>query len=1653
MQCAQQTFCSSMQGWQPCQLVRQQGANGKPCQGHLGLGNPMIPTIFNGKACTCHGCWATSGKYVPQAMQQELQECCLLSDVDICKIKNLCSKEWGTATDFNNDWLDLWLPCSLKKCTLARQGYSGWTWFEPGGASISQQLQHQLQMDSSVDAAVRLRLASWPAGSNEWYLWDHQGSGLLLGHLAWAIRSKQSGLVSCSHSSCMGRNHLVVGTFHLLCHQARWNWLNHQREDLPIEASPGLGDKTLSSLMDSSVLESVASVWDWLNLWNYGQWWQVPWTSLHLLMANWGVWWVRVRIASLSLAHNLQCFALNILTHVMGSPFQRMLTSMQMWFLTSFLVFRAEYCGWSGLWMSWFDLWVMAHGLCQHACECCSFLCACVLGPMFVGTVFWHSSFMLTNQNEHILSLDCICHKVPWCFQQDLWTKFCHACINLFKPKCRHYFLMLVQAMGHLPHTVFWMWSEGFDHNLDVHDAMNLSNQPIDLFAGCELFKANPRGKQLKSQNLNHLINETETSSQKTWSTGSQATETHISAVFIVCPLQHPSCQLLILFLLLTASCAAPHAWKSLTLTMRQTALWCLSAMMMWDQLRVPVIRVRVCVISPTFVGSSEICCGNHLNNLWWFCPRQKCDSGKSEKQQTELAISGLSKPHGHVNMAESPSLLTRFKVWLRGQSMESSSKKSVRLPMFDGMHENFQVWWMQFCAFAMVHKFSAALMSGGEADSPQKESDIIDMSADVGKSQAAAKKCNADCNCWLHDGLCKWGIDGLDEQSQNSWLARRAGTFGGKQIEKEVSTGWHDFACWAVTDAEWSVMRQGRPSNFVWWRWLPLQLFNADQHLSQHGCAICFLFQLSRRQEQFSCSNPIGLENAHNPQPPINSSFQPSSVGSDVVVGPVESPCWSVIRVRVCMTSPTFVGSNEIGCGNCLDDLQFCQDENVTWTCKQTELTILQHFNFGTMWTMQHMNTLESPSLLTCFKAWLRGWSMESLSEKSVQLPTFDGMHKNFQAWWMWFVAHATVCNFSAVSASGGEVDSLQKESDIIDLIAMLESCKWQWRGTMWLWLPISWWPLWARHWWAWWTKPKQVTGPVGWCIWSSSDWKKFQPMDTISCVKSWQMLNEASMKSETDSATLFEQLSNVENEHDADMRKIDEEDKIAVILTVAPKEHQAVSTIEQRSKGATLPMSDLEEAMYQHWQQIKKHCEDEEENDDEHDEKIKDANHCLNLDLNSEVRKGNENDNNALNDGNNEEDDKDSDDDEKEEARMTTGSRQKVHVPMRLIEEIGMMAFDWKIMCAEAEMKHDVTMHAFWNGKIERGELACAGTDFVNSKELHMMKCDNNSNLFAKNLDGPAFEKHTAVHCGADECLKHVDSDSQGKGVSSNVVGPVESPCWPVIRVRVCVTSLTFVGSNEIGCGNHLDDLWFCQDKNMTQVWEQTELMILQHCNFQDNVNHAVHRHAAGVSKPSDIVTMMRCHLWSIQGVSATAINKLSLLLSRTPVGERKSRREGLCVLFNCCMHGSPLQALQVRKISASRPFCCIHWCSCIVFGLTAVSWSVLATFAAENKAAKIPWWHRGVCRDCVELTQAQAEQVGHCMKSMQCQLPVKCWKMHCYLMWPILQFWPQHGLPVIPLHLVLLSLQKHSFILWPCNHEENGGVINAMKSLCSD
>jgi hypothetical protein len=99
-----------------------------------------------------------------------------------------------------------------------------------------------------------------------------------------------------------------------------------------------------------------------------------------------------------------------------------------------------------------------------------------------------------------------------------------------------------------------------------------------------------------------------------------------------------------------------------------------------------------------------------------------------------------------------------------------------------------------------------------------------------------------------------------------------------------------------------------------------------------------------------------------------------------------------------------------------------------------------------------------------------------------------------------------------------------------------------------------------------------------------------KHMPNDTMTQVEVRQEMNKIKMKKNDDPATLFEQISSVTNRYQSSTSAINEEDMIAVILDAAPAEYQAVLTSEQRVKGVALKQADLEEAMNQHWRQIKK-------------------------------------------------------------------------------------------------------------------------------------------------------------------------------------------------------------------------------------------------------------------------------------------------------------------------------------------------------------------------------------------------------------------------------------------------------------------------------
>jgi hypothetical protein len=76
--------------------------------------------------------------------------------------------------------------------------------------------------------------------------------------------------------------------------------------------------------------------------------------------------------------------------------------------------------------------------------------------------------------------------------------------------------------------------------------------------------------------------------------------------------------------------------------------------------------------------------------------------------------------------------------------TIETAGIKSLCLPLFDGKHEKFQVWWTHLEAYAGVFGFLAALQPGGKANMLASKTTVIDKTTDPGKLQVVAKKPNA---------------------------------------------------------------------------------------------------------------------------------------------------------------------------------------------------------------------------------------------------------------------------------------------------------------------------------------------------------------------------------------------------------------------------------------------------------------------------------------------------------------------------------------------------------------------------------------------------------------------------------------------------------------------------------------------------------------------------------------------------------------------------------------------------------------------------------------------------------------------------------------------------------------------------------------------
>ena len=212
----------------------------------------------------------------------------------------------------------------------------------------------------------------------------------------------------------------------------------------------------------------------------------------------------------------------------------------------------------------------------------------------------------------------------------------------------------------------------------------------------------------------------------------------------------------------------------------------------------------------------------------------------------------------------------------------------------------------------------------------------------------------------------------------------------------------------------------------------------------------------------------------------------------------------------------------------------------------------------------------------------------MNSSSEKSVRLPMLNGVPKNFQLWWMRFIAYVTVYKFSeAISKDVPDADMPLNEAEKLDesddaqkkkivvkkhnaVVMVNLSVVFTSEGTMGLvYQAIN--ANWPNG-----LVPLLIKGLF----------KKYQPQDMVMQVELRQMLNKISMKKDSNLVTMFEQITSVENRYNTLTRKIPEEDLIVILLDKSTKDYKAMLMAEQR--GTSMMLEDLELITNQHWHQI---------------------------------------------------------------------------------------------------------------------------------------------------------------------------------------------------------------------------------------------------------------------------------------------------------------------------------------------------------------------------------------------------------------------------------------------------------------------------------
>ena len=210
---------------------------------------------------------------------------------------------------------------------------------------------------------------------------------------------------------------------------------------------------------------------------------------------------------------------------------------------------------------------------------------------------------------------------------------------------------------------------------------------------------------------------------------------------------------------------------------------------------------------------------------------------------------------------------------------------------------------------------------------------------------------------------------------------------------------------------------------------------------------------------------------------------------------------------------------------------------------------------------------------------------SESNTSETSAKLPLFDGKGENFQLWVVRFNAYAKVKKFKKALEQPNNLPETEDGDRNPDGTGFLPMSPEQKKAveendlamasfTMAFTSPSLVRMVHASE------TPEWSDGRAD--ILMKKLMKKYQPKDLVSKAELKKRITEVKMKKKESPTTLFEQLSELENEFDTELEL---EDKLAQVMIAAPKEYKGIIVGEQRAKGADLELDDVESAMTQFW------------------------------------------------------------------------------------------------------------------------------------------------------------------------------------------------------------------------------------------------------------------------------------------------------------------------------------------------------------------------------------------------------------------------------------------------------------------------------------